>query len=429
MPSSMPAPRAALALLLTAALALPLLAEEPQPAVPEAEKTLAQQVLDAYRGASTYESQVTLSIRQEQGRWAITKTGAINLAMDREQRAVLLDNPDFRLLIDATQTILTSEQLPNRHVAAESPAEFTFEVLSTQPATQMLFQGPPQPDLLMLTAENPYAVLSGVPEPAITAGTGLGQDGKEYPALTLSRDEGDFVLLIDPQTHLLREMTLTLRLDPIMAAQLPGSPPRFHWAIAAKPINQPLAEGTFRFDAEGSEAFASVQEMVQGRQQPQQQDDMGVPPLKLAALQGDPFDLAQAGDDVIVLDFWATWCGPCVQSLPLIQKFHDWAKEQNKPVRVYAVNVAEAAEDVQAFVNEHNLTLPVLMDSDGAASSAFNVTGIPATFVIHRGRVVNAHVGLKADMEDLLKRDVEQALGEAPQEAPAEPHDHDHDHE
>ncbi len=156
---------------------------------------------------------------------------------------------------------------------------------------------------------------------------------------------------------------------------------------------------------------------------------MGVPPLKLAALQGDPFDLAQAGDDVIVLDFWATWCGPCVQSLPLIQKFHDWAKEQNKPVRVYAVNVAEAAEDVQAFVNEHNLTLPVLMDSDGAASSAFNVTGIPATFVIHRGRVVNAHVGLKADMEDLLKRDVEQALGEAPQEAPAEPHDHDHDHE
>jgi len=134
------------------------------------------------------------------------------------------------------------------------------------------------------------------------------------------------------------------------------------------------------------------------------------PVFEIQNLDGDPFRLEDhLGDKVIVLDFWATWCGPCTAALPGLANV---AKQfEGKDVLVYAVNQGEEADVVQDFLSKENLELAVLLDTEGSVGELYAVEGIPMTAVIGKDkRVQVVHVGYSPGMEKKLAQEVEDLL-------------------
>ena len=119
-----------------------------------------------------------------------------------------------------------------------------------------------------------------------------------------------------------------------------------------------------------------------------------------------------------MLDFWATWCGPCRRALPSLQEFANWASESGKPIKVCAVNVwqhepsdAEKTEAVRRFWSQAGYTMPALLDLDDKVAAKFGVRVIPTTFLIDpQGRIASIHTGFSADMVERLKAEAEEAL-------------------
>jgi thiol-disulfide isomerase/thioredoxin len=133
------------------------------------------------------------------------------------------------------------------------------------------------------------------------------------------------------------------------------------------------------------------------------------PALDLDLLGGDRASLAAHEGQVVILDFWATWCGPCVRALPIITSVADRYKE--KGVVLYAVNVQETPEQISAFLKQHKLDLSVPMDVAGEAAQRYRVRGIPQTVLIGRDGTVQAvHVGLLPNLEEQLSGEIETLL-------------------
>ena len=132
------------------------------------------------------------------------------------------------------------------------------------------------------------------------------------------------------------------------------------------------------------------------------------PNFKLTALDGSTVSMSDLKGHVTVLDFWATWCGPCVASLPLLDQTNtDLA---GKDVKIYAINAAEPKATVEKFMTSKKLTLPVLLDSDGATGTKYMANAIPETVVIGKDGVVKkVFIGFSGD-EDPLHKAIEAEL-------------------
>ncbi len=115
--------------------------------------------------------------------------------------------------------------------------------------------------------------------------------------------------------------------------------------------------------------------------------------------------LAELKGQVVVLDFWASWCPPCIESLPHLGKLYQ--EKQDKGVKVFAVNVAEDKAKVEMFLKSKNVTVPVLLDSKGDAAEKYNVSSLPQTVVIGKdGTVKKVFVGLGADSFEQIRNEI-----------------------
>jgi len=125
-------------------------------------------------------------------------------------------------------------------------------------------------------------------------------------------------------------------------------------------------------------------------------------PLTGSTLAGGTFDLAAARGRPAVVNFFASWCGPCNQEAPDVVAF----AKAHPEVQMVGVATNDKPFDSQSFVAKYGITYPVVMDLDGAIGSAWGVTGIPATFFIDKnGTVQKSIVGAstQAQFEDYLK--------------------------
>lgn len=123
-------------------------------------------------------------------------------------------------------------------------------------------------------------------------------------------------------------------------------------------------------------------------------------------LDGTPVNISDWKGKVVIIDYWATWCGPCRQSFPSLQKLYE--RYKNDPnVVIAVVNVWERSEDrvktVKDFLAKNtNLTFPMFMDKDDSVVRKFGVTGIPTKFYIGKdGRIQFKEVGLHPEEQFL----------------------------
>ncbi|NLP05245.1 TlpA family protein disulfide reductase [Candidatus Fermentibacteria bacterium] len=131
------------------------------------------------------------------------------------------------------------------------------------------------------------------------------------------------------------------------------------------------------------------------------------PDWSLTSTAGEVVTLSELRDTVVVLDFWATWCGPCASAIPSIQALHE--EMAGRPVKVLGLNVWENGDPV-SFMEEMGVTYPVLTDADSVAD-LYLVTAIPTFYVIGGdGRIVLARRGFEPGMEDGMRSAVLEAL-------------------
>ena len=113
----------------------------------------------------------------------------------------------------------------------------------------------------------------------------------------------------------------------------------------------------------------------------------------------------------VVLNFWASWCGPCKDEAPMLEAA--WDRYRDKGVVVLGVDAQDFDVDAERFVDRAGITYPVVRDKHGSTLGHYGVTGFPETWFIDRqGRLVGEHVAGPLS-EDDLERNIRIALGEA----------------
>jgi thiol-disulfide isomerase/thioredoxin len=128
-------------------------------------------------------------------------------------------------------------------------------------------------------------------------------------------------------------------------------------------------------------------------------------------LDGSEFSLGSLKGRVVVMDFWATWCPPCVASIPSIQKMSEKFAAAESPVTVIGINQDQGkTRTVKSFVDKRKITFQQVMD-EGEIGNLYGVTGIPTTVILDREGVVQyVHIGGSATIGDELGVKVEKIL-------------------
>jgi thiol-disulfide isomerase/thioredoxin len=126
------------------------------------------------------------------------------------------------------------------------------------------------------------------------------------------------------------------------------------------------------------------------------------PPFHLQDMQGSYKHLSDFRGRVMIINFWASWCQPCRQELPSLNRARQALAEDE--VVMLAINLGEEPQAVEAFMNDFPIDFPVLIDQQGIYSQHWQVRALPTTFVLNpRGEIVYRVLGEKAwDDESLL---------------------------
>ena len=132
------------------------------------------------------------------------------------------------------------------------------------------------------------------------------------------------------------------------------------------------------------------------------------PDIELAQAEGSAVRLSQLKGNVIFLNFWATWCGPCRLELPIVQKLYDRYSDRN--FVVLTVNLDADRRKIEPFLREYNISLPVYF---AAPEDAGQMTqwGIPSTFIVGSDRtLIDQFVGYSKAAEERWKQVLEKHL-------------------
>ncbi len=104
------------------------------------------------------------------------------------------------------------------------------------------------------------------------------------------------------------------------------------------------------------------------------------PALALGGIDGKSYDLAALRGRVVLVNFWASWCPPCVREMPSMQRLQQ--KMADQPFTILAVNMGESETEVRAFLDRIKVEFPILLDRDGAALKRWKVFVFPTSFVL-----------------------------------------------
>lgn len=403
---------AAVATLATAALAAdsPATTTAPSAKVTPEAKALIDQMTTAYGGltslqvAGTYSADLDVAGKQRTEQNAFT--GSFHAP--NQFRHELKDD----ITTGSTgQKVFAYAKEPNVYFTADAPKE--RPATADLPRDVRMILDDQNPSLLMAVAKDPeFALTDAAAEVSTAAPTAL--EGTSYDTLVVSygSDKPVTRYLVDPKTHLIRRA----QTDQEAALRKRGAPDvkkaLFTVDYTTSTAGAPATDAQFAWAAPAGARESAPQQADPGGEGAVK-DLIGkpAPAFTLKQLGGGDVKLQDLKGSVVVLDFWATWCGPCVEGLPHVDAIYKDNKD--KGVKAFAVNMQEDAADVQKFVTEKGLSLPVLLETKGDVAEKYKVEGIPETVVIGRdGSVKQVFVGTGPDTETRLRKTVEDALKE-----------------
>lgn len=249
------------------------------------------------------------------------------------------------------------------------------------------------------------------------------REGQALQIISLTSDYEDMEIAIDPETKLIQSIDLEITGGYLVQN---GATMRYEHTFEYEIHEVPLAESFYTYEPGDRQRMDMLVSLAPRPKQDGPQDKglvgQDAPGFVLETIDGNVIDLEDLQGEVVILDFWATWCGPCIQALPLLHEVALWAEDELLPVRVLTVNVFEGnsmpvdtpegrKNKASSFWSKKNFTLPVLMDYSDQTAMAYGVNSIPSTFIISPdGKVHTQHVGLSPDYVELLKNDIIQAI-------------------
>ena len=128
------------------------------------------------------------------------------------------------------------------------------------------------------------------------------------------------------------------------------------------------------------------------------------PAFQLASSAGKPVSLADLKGQVVLINFWASWCGPCRQEMPILDQLY--RSYQAAGFTLVGVNVEPSSGDAAKFLKSTPVSFPILFDPDSKVSKLYEVSGMPSTVIVDRtGKVRYVHHGYKpGDEGDYLNQ-------------------------
>lgn len=136
------------------------------------------------------------------------------------------------------------------------------------------------------------------------------------------------------------------------------------------------------------------------------------PKLSMVDLSGKKLDLASLRGKVVVVDFWASWCGPCKVEMPVLERLYK--QYGSKGLVVIGVSVDRERENITEFLKKMKVSFPIVHDKDHAVSGRFEPPKMPSSYIIDRKGIVRyVHAGFHKDKDEpALEREIKALLGE-----------------
>ena len=313
----------------------------------------------------------------------------------------------FTLVSDGTTTTTLIRPLAayTESKAPEAPIGFLKGIEGNLISQQVPF-------LPFLFLDDPYGYFVADSGPVKYAGL---EDIEGVPChrLTIHQGESELNLWFDQaESSLLRlAMPDTRQTEAALQKRLPDAKVEMKVRFTEWRIDEAPPADAFAFVppewAEKKESFL----------QPRAQDaalqliGKAAPHVELALLDGTSFDLAGAKDKhIVILDFWASWCGPCVMALPILAEVSEQYKD--KGVVLIAVNVEGTSPAVvEAFLKRQELDIDVALDNNGGISARYRVGPIPQTVIVGKdGIVQSVKLGFSPNLRNELAGDLEALL-------------------
>lgn len=135
------------------------------------------------------------------------------------------------------------------------------------------------------------------------------------------------------------------------------------------------------------------------------------PDFTLKSVAGENLKLSEYRGEVVLINFWASWCGPCRQEMPVLSELHD--KYKALGFTVLGVNVEEDSSKARKLLQELPVSFPVLLDNQSIVSKQYDVIAMPSTVLVDRdGNMRYLHKGYKPGLEDVYLQQVRDLLRE-----------------
>jgi cytochrome c biogenesis protein CcmG/thiol:disulfide interchange protein DsbE len=147
---------------------------------------------------------------------------------------------------------------------------------------------------------------------------------------------------------------------------------------------------------------------------PSPREGFPAPDFTLATLDGAPVSLAAQRGKVVIVNLWASWCGPCRVEMPAIQRLYDAQRDQGLTVLAIHGTFQDSEANARAFADELGLTFPIVLDRDGEVSRRYRLRALPSTFMVDRKGIIREVIFGGPLSEATLQSKVDALLAEAP---------------